>query len=99
MFPNHLGKPTEFIVKHIPTGNSPRGIVVSPDGRTAYVANALDDSLTVIDVEKLEAVGRDGPGRAERHYPGAARRAAVPQCARSLSGASSPATPAIPTDT
>jgi YVTN family beta-propeller protein len=58
VFPNHLGKPTEFIVKHIATGNSPRGIVVSPDGRTAYVANALDDSLTVIDVEKLAAVGR-----------------------------------------
>jgi len=58
VFPNHLGKPTEFIVKHIATGNSPRGIVSSPDGRTAYVANALDDSLTVIDIQKLEAVGR-----------------------------------------
>jgi YVTN family beta-propeller protein len=57
VFPNHLGKPTEFVVKHISTKNSPRGIVVSTDGRTAYVANALDDSLTVIDIEKLEAVG------------------------------------------
>ncbi len=57
VFPNHLGKPTEFIVKHIPTKNSPRGIVVSPEGRTAYVANALDDSLTVIDIEKLQAAG------------------------------------------
>jgi YVTN family beta-propeller protein len=58
VFPNHLGKPTEFVVKHIATRNSPRGIVVSADGRTAYVANALDDSLTMIDIEKLEAVGR-----------------------------------------
>jgi YVTN family beta-propeller protein len=58
VFPNHLGKPTEFIVKHIATRNSPRGIVVSPDGRMGYVANALDDSLTVIDIEKLAAVGR-----------------------------------------
>jgi len=58
VFPNHLGKPTEFIVTHIATGNSPRGLVVSPDGRTAYVANALEDSLTVIDIEKLAAVGR-----------------------------------------
>ena len=58
IFPNHLGKPTEFVVKHIPTRNSPRGIVVSPDGHTAYVANALDDSLTVIDLEKFEGVGR-----------------------------------------
>jgi len=56
--PNHLGKPTEFIVKHIPTGNSPRGVLVTPDGKTAFVANALDDSLTVLDLPQMEAVGR-----------------------------------------
>lgn len=58
VFPNHLGKPTEFVIKHIPTGHSPRGVVVSPDGTTAFVACALDDSLTVIDLKSLEAVGR-----------------------------------------
>ncbi len=58
VFPNHLGKPTEFVVKHIETKNSPRGILITPDGRTAFVANALDDSLTVIDIPKLEAVER-----------------------------------------
>lgn len=58
VFPNHLGKPTEFVIKYIPTRNSPRGVVVTPDGKTAFVANALDDSLTAIDTEKLEAVGR-----------------------------------------
>jgi len=58
VFPCHLGKPTEFIVKHIDTNNSPRGILITPDGNTAFVANALDDSLSVIDVGKLEAVKR-----------------------------------------
>ena len=58
VFPNHLGKPTEFVVKHITTKNSPRGILFTHDGKTAFVANALDDSLTVIDVGKLEAVAR-----------------------------------------
>ena len=58
VFPNHLGKPTEFIIKHIPTKNSPRGILIAPDGRTAFVTNALDDSLTAIDLKRLEAVGR-----------------------------------------
>jgi len=58
VFPNHLGKPTEFVVKHIRTKHSPRGIVITPDGRTAFVANALDDSLTVIDLARLEAAGR-----------------------------------------
>jgi YVTN family beta-propeller protein len=56
VFPNHQGKPTEFVVKHIATGRSPRGVVVTPDGRTAFVANALDDSLTVIDLASLEAL-------------------------------------------
>jgi YVTN family beta-propeller protein len=58
VFPNHLGKPTEFVVKHIHTKDSPRGVLFSRDGTTAYVANALDDSITVIDVRKLEAVDR-----------------------------------------
>jgi YVTN family beta-propeller protein len=58
IFPNHLGLPTEFIVAHVPTQDSPRGILVDRDGRTAYTTNALDDSLTVIDLEQLQAVER-----------------------------------------
>ena len=58
VFPNHLGLPTEFVAKHISTGDSPRGIVISADGNYAYVANSLDDSLTVIDLGKMEAAGR-----------------------------------------
>jgi YVTN family beta-propeller protein len=66
VIPNHLGKSFEFVVKHIPTRDSPRGILVTDDGRTAFVANALDDSLTVIDMRSLEPAGRvdlDGPTR------------------------------------
>ncbi len=58
VLPNNLGTPTEFVVKHISTMDSPRGVVVSPDSKTAFVANALDDSLTVIDLEKLQNAGR-----------------------------------------
>ncbi len=58
VLPNHLGKPTEFVAKHISTLNAPRGIAVARDGRTAYVANSLDDSLTVIDLQRMEAAGR-----------------------------------------
>ncbi|NQV35833.1 MAG: beta-propeller fold lactonase family protein, partial [Phycisphaeraceae bacterium] len=47
VFPNHVGKPTEFVIAHITTKNSPRGVLVSEDGKTAFVANALDDSVTV----------------------------------------------------
>ena len=66
VFPNHMGKPTEFVIKHIETEKSPRGVVVSPDGRTAFVANALDDSITVIDIERLEVAAHVDLGGPER---------------------------------
>ncbi len=65
VFPNHLGKPTEFVITHIPTKDSPRGIIITPDGKTAFAANALDDSLTVIDINRLEAVERVDLGDAK----------------------------------
>ncbi len=58
VLPNHLGKATEFVIAQIPTGQCPRGIVIAPDGRTAYVANSLDDSLSVIDLDRLQNVAR-----------------------------------------
>jgi YVTN family beta-propeller protein len=58
VFPNHLGIPTEFVVKHIAVERHPRSILAAADGRWAYVANSLDDSLSVIDLKKLEAVAR-----------------------------------------
>lgn len=57
VLPNHLGYPTEFIVKHIPTGKNPRSILVMPNGRTAFVAQALDDTLGIIDLARLEMTG------------------------------------------
>ena len=58
VIPNHLGKSAEFVVGHVATKHSPRGVQVAPDGKTAYVANALDDSLTAIDVAQLKDVQR-----------------------------------------
>ncbi len=58
VLPNDLGYPTEFVVKHIAVKNSPRGILVAPDNRVAYVANALDDSLSVIDLTKMDVASR-----------------------------------------
>lgn len=54
VFPNHIGRAAEFVLTHISTKNSPRGIVITPDGKSAFVANALDDSLTVVNLEGLE---------------------------------------------
>ncbi len=51
VLPNHLGLPTEFIVKHIATGTAPRGLAVTPDGSQVLVANSLDDSVTFINTD------------------------------------------------
>ena len=56
ILPNHLAKSTEFVEAFVKTGMSPRGITLSADDKTAYVANTLDDTVTVIDLERFEAV-------------------------------------------
>ncbi|MHB8899937.1 MAG: multiheme c-type cytochrome [Thermoguttaceae bacterium] len=53
VLPNHLGKAGEFVLAQIPTLRSPRDLVIAADNRTAYVANALDDSISVIDLAEL----------------------------------------------
>ncbi len=58
VLPNHLGPATEFVVKHINTGANPRSIVIMPDGKFAVVAEALDDSLGIIDLTTFELVDR-----------------------------------------
>jgi len=40
---------TKLGVAHIEVGHNPRGIVISPDGKRAYVNNTLDGTVSVID--------------------------------------------------
>lgn len=54
VLPNHLGYPSEFIVKHISTGKNPRSILISKDGRRAYVTNTLDDTIGVINMASMK---------------------------------------------
>lgn len=56
VFPNHLGLSMEYVIKRISVGKSPRGMCLSPDGKYLYVADGLDDAVSVIDIEKLERV-------------------------------------------
>jgi YVTN family beta-propeller protein len=56
VLPNHLGKSIDFVIEQIPVRHSPRGIVAG--GRFAWVANALDDSISVIDLESLTVIDR-----------------------------------------
>jgi YVTN family beta-propeller protein len=56
LLPNHLGVTTEFVERRIAVGSNPRGLAISPDGRFVYVAEALDDAVAVIDIERREKV-------------------------------------------
>ena len=46
------------VLGHLEVGDGPRGIVLTPDERTAYVANSLSDDVSVIDLTTFEEVAR-----------------------------------------
>jgi YVTN family beta-propeller protein len=49
VLPDHMGKSSHFVLARVPVGRNPRAVAYSPDGRLAYVVNALDDSVAVVD--------------------------------------------------
>lgn len=48
---NDLSASGEYVVARIPVGHNPRGVALSPDGKRLYVANRLDDTISVIDTK------------------------------------------------
>jgi len=56
LYSNHLGISSRFVLKRIPVGANPKGLVISPDGKKLYVAEQLDDKVSVIDTETLEKI-------------------------------------------
>jgi YVTN family beta-propeller protein len=48
-FINDLSASADYVLARIPVGHNPRGILFSPDSKLVYVANRLDDNITVID--------------------------------------------------
>lgn len=54
--PNRLDSAQAFVVRRLPTGHNPHTVAVSPDGRIAYIANRLDDTITLVDLQQLKVV-------------------------------------------
>ncbi len=48
-FVNDLSASANYVVARIPVGHNPRGVLLSKDGNRLYVANRLDDNISVID--------------------------------------------------
>ncbi len=55
-YSNHLGISSRYVMKRIPTGANPKGLVLSPDGEYLFVAERLEDRIAVISTVKLETV-------------------------------------------
>jgi YVTN family beta-propeller protein len=55
-FANDLSASAEYVSARIPVGHNPRGVALSPDGKRIYVANRLDDTLSVIDTETQKVI-------------------------------------------
>jgi YVTN family beta-propeller protein len=65
-YSNNLGVSSHFVIKRIPTGANPKGLALSTDGKQLYVAEQLEDRITVINTESLEPVSYidlGGPGK------------------------------------
>ena len=71
-FESDLAASGNYVVARIPVGANPRGVAVSRDGRSLFVANRLDDTISVIDtrtnrVASTIQLGDGKPPSAMRH--------------------------------
>jgi YVTN family beta-propeller protein len=65
-FAEDLSASAHYVVARIPVGKNPRGILLSRDGARLYVANRLDDSISLIDTRTLrvtQTLQLAGPGK------------------------------------
>jgi YVTN family beta-propeller protein len=51
-FSDDLSASAHYVLRQIPVGKNPRGMIMSRDGRFIYVANRMDDTIAVIDTQK-----------------------------------------------
>lgn len=55
-YANNLGISSRFVIGRIPTGANPKGMELSPDGKLLYVAEMLEDRISVISTDDLQTV-------------------------------------------
>lgn len=51
-----VGTRHDYTLQRLPLGRCPTAVVLSADGRRAYVANTLDDSISVVDLQQRAVV-------------------------------------------
>lgn len=66
IYSDYLGISSRFVIKRIPTGANPKGLVISPDGKLLYAAEHLEDRIAVISTDSLctvKTINLGGPRR------------------------------------
>lgn len=67
-FVNDLSASADYVIDRIPVGHNPRGAIIAPDDATLYVANRLDDNISVIDMRSdkvISTIDLGGPRNAD----------------------------------
>ncbi len=67
-FVNDLSASADYVLGRIPVGHNPRGVLLSADGKRLYVANRLDDNISVIDTtsdQVISTIDLGGPKNAD----------------------------------
>ena len=54
---NRLDLARQFVVRRLRTGRNPTAVEISPDSRFAYIANRMDDTISVIDMGTMQTAG------------------------------------------
>ncbi len=65
-YANDLAFSRHYVEKRIPTGAAPKGMAMSEDGTRLYVADQLDDKISVIDLQSFENLGAIDLGGPEK---------------------------------
>ncbi len=66
---DNLSASANYVEARIPVGQNPRGLVLSRDGSRLYVANRLDDSVTIIDTQTNKVVTTFDLGNTKKVSP------------------------------
>ncbi|MCH7884845.1 MAG: hypothetical protein IIC01_06285 [Planctomycetes bacterium] len=65
-YANHLGLSRRYVVARISVGANPQALAIDRNGQRLFVANRLDDTITVIDTASDEVVATIALGETDR---------------------------------
>ena len=70
---NRLDSASRFVTARLQVGRNPTDVVIAPDGRFAYIANRMDDTVSVVDVQTMRVastIDLGGPKEISRERSG-----------------------------